>query len=380
MDRVFHSIIPSLYPFWMVSANLIARLGGMLILILIGHAFADEILGTYFALLAIIGLAVTATQAGSGPLLIRLAQAKQMRKALIVVAIRLAIALAATVTVISISNQPIVLYWPLLLMPLAAALAPDWLIAARTEFSKLSLIAVCSQITGIIIAVWAALTKASIALFAIAPAISVASLMLGALLAYRSNGPVPAQSDKPQHSNAGLIGFTLLAGFLPNLDFVLLSTDDDTVFLAQRIFLFCAGLIAAITATLFAKREVSAARDIWLIAPMAAVSGMLLLGPGFIAHLIYADPNPQLIELIQTGALWPVLMAIITRQILILQENANAKWLGWFCLLAMVGTAFVLPDTNTASEVFILVQLRLAAIIFVLIAWQRRVSLRRVRT
>lgn len=375
---MFRVITPSLYPLWMVSANLIARLGGMVILLLIGHAFADEILGTYFALLAIIGLAVTATQAGSGPLLLRLAQTNQMRMALIVIASRLAIALAATVAMISMSDQPIALYWPLLLMPLAAAIAPDWLIAAKTEFSKLSLIAVCGQITGIIIAVWAALTKASIALFAIAPAISIASLMLGALLAYRSNGLVPAQSDKPQHSNAGLIGFTLLAGFLPNLDFVMLNTVDDTVFLAQRIFLFCAGLIAAITANLFAKREVGAVRDIWLMAPMAAISGMLLQGPGFVAHLIYADPNPQLIELIRTGALWPVLMAVIARQILILQENDYAKWLGWFCLLAMVGTGFVLPQSNTASEVVILVQLRLAIVIFVLIAWQRHVSLRQV--
>lgn len=379
MDRVFQSITPSLYPLWMVSANLIARLGGMLILILIGHAFADEILGTYFALLATIGLAVTATQAGSGPLLIRVTQANQMRKALIVIAIRLAIALAATVAMISMSDQPIALYWPLLLMPLAAAIAPDWLIAARTEFSKLSLIAVCGQIAGIFIAVWAAWTKASIALFAIAPAISIASLMLGALLAYRSNNPIRARREEPQHSNVGLIGFTLLAGFLPNLDFVLLNTGDDTVFLAQRIFLFCAGLIAAITATLFARREVGAVRDVWLMAPMAAVSAMLLLGPGFVAHLIYADPNPQLIELIQTGALWPVLMAVITRQILILQESANAKWLGWLCLFAMVGTAFVLPDLNTASEVIILVQLRLAIIIFVLMAWQRHVSVRQVR-
>lgn len=379
MDRVFRVIIPSLYPLWMVSANLIARLGGMIILILIGQAFADEILGTYFALLATNGLAVTATQAGSGPLLIRLAQANQMRKALIVIAIRLAIALAATVAMISMSDQPIALYWPLLLMPLAATIAPDWLIAARTEFSKLSLIAVCGQIAGIVIAVWASWTKASIALFAIAPAISLASLLLGAFLVYCSKGPIPAQSDELPSSSKGLIGFTLLAGFLPNLDFVLLDTGDDTVFLAQRIFLFCAGLIAAITATLFAQREVGAARDIWLMAPMAAVSGMLLLGPGFVAQLIYADPNPQLIELIQTGALWPVLMAIVTRQILILQENANAKWLGWFCLLAMVGTAFVLPDPSNASEVIILVQLRLAIIIFVLIAWQRHVNLRRVR-
>lgn len=379
MDRVFQAIIPSLYPLWMVSANLIARLGGMIILILIGHAFADEILGTYFALLASIGLAVTATQAGSGPLLIRLAQANQMRKALIVIAIRLAIALAAAVAMISMSDRPIALYWPLLLMPLAAAIAPDWIIAARTEFSKLSLIAVCGQIAGIVIAVWAAWTESSIALFAIAPAISIASLMLGAFLVYRTNNPVTVKSHEPQYSNVGLIGFTLLAGFLPNLDFVVLNTGDDTVFLAQRIFLFCAGLIAAITATLFAKREVGAARDIWLLAPMAAVSGMLLLAPGFVAHLIYADPNPQLIELIQTGALWPVLMAIITRQILNLQENDYAKWLGWLCLLAMVGTAFVLPDPSNASEVIILVQLRLAAILFVLMAWQRHIRLRRIR-
>lgn len=378
MDRVFQTIIPLLYPLWMVSANLIARLGGMITLILVGHAFADEILGTYFALLATIGLAVTATQAGSGPLLFRLAQANQMRKALILIAIRLAIALAAAVAMISMSDQPIALYWPLLLMPVAAALAPDWLIAARTEFSKLSLIAVCGQIAGIVVAVWAAWTKASIALFAIAPVISIASLMLGALLVYCSKDPIPTQSDEPPSSSTGLIGFTLLAGFLPNLDFVLLNTGDDTVFLAQRIFLFCAGLIAAITATLFAKREVGTARDIWLLAPMAAVSGMLLLSPGFVAHLIYADPNPQLIELIRTGALWPVLVAVITRQILILQENANAKWLGWLCLFAMVGTGFVLPQSNTASEVVILVQLRLAIVIFVLIAWQRHVSLRQV--
>lgn len=363
----------------MISANVIARLGGMVILILIGHAFADEIFGTYFALLATVGLAVTATQAGSGPLLVRLAQAKQMHQAVFVMAIRLAIALAATVAVISISDQPITLYWPLLLMPIAAALAPDWLIAARTDFSKLSIIAVCGQLTGIMVAVYATWTQANISLFAIAPAISIASLMLGILFACQSNIPILAQSDTSPSSRAGLIGFTLLAGFLPNLDFVLLGNGDETVFLAQRIFLFCAGLIAAITATLFAKRETGAARDIWLITPMAAVSGMLLLWPNVVAQLIYADPGLQLIELLQIGAFWPVLMACVTRQILILQENSNAAWLAWFCLLGMIGTAFTMPQAHTSSEVIVLVQLRLAILALVLMAWQRHISLRQVR-
>jgi len=183
MDKPRHTFSHYLSPLWLVSANLIARLGGMIILVLIGHAFSSEMLGSYFSMLALIGLAVTATQAGSGPLLIRFAQSGRHRFAWGGVSIRLLIAMIATAIVMITTDDPFTTYWPLILMPIAAALSPDWMIAARTEFSRLGAIAVIAQLAGILMALWAVMFDHSIVLFAIAPSLSVAGLIASSVLA-----------------------------------------------------------------------------------------------------------------------------------------------------------------------------------------------------
>ena len=82
-----------LYPLWLLIANLVARLGGMVILLLIGHHFAPDQLAGYFTALATIGLVVTIAQAGCGPLLIRLYQTRQMKVVLAICALRVALAM-----------------------------------------------------------------------------------------------------------------------------------------------------------------------------------------------------------------------------------------------------------------------------------------------
>ncbi|MEQ9346649.1 MAG: hypothetical protein RIG26_09425 [Thalassospira sp.] len=376
-----HKLSQSLYPLWLVSANLIARLGGMIILVMIGHAFASDMLGTYFSILALVGLAVTATQAGSGPLLIRFAQSNHYRSALGIVIIRLLIAVIATQIVMISTNQPLITYWPLILMPMAAALSPDWMIAARTEFSRLGAIAVIAQLAGISMAIWAVMFDHAIALFAIAPSISIAGLIASTVLAVNPSKPQPV--FPPGHSSNqattfGLIGFTLLAGCLPNLDFVLLGQDNDALFMAQRVFLFCAGLLAAIASTLFAKRQSGALRDVWLFFPMAAISLVLMIAPDQVAMLIYATPSPELIEVLQHGALWPLLLALLTRQILTLQEMQTAAWLGWACLVVLIATALLISPITAATDVIVFAQYRLGLLIVVLVAWSAITSKRRV--
>ncbi|WP_417625299.1 hypothetical protein [Paremcibacter congregatus] len=380
-NKTRHKLSQTLYPLWLVSANLIARLGGMIILVMIGHVFASGMLGAYFSMLALVGLAVTATQAGSGPLLIRFAQSNRYRSALGIVIIRIIIAVIATAIVMTFTNQPLATYWPLILMPMAAALSPDWLIAARTEFSRLGLIAVIAQLVGISTAIWAVMFDHAIALFAIAPSISIAGQIVSSVLAGTPSKPHPTfpPDHTPSRSTTfGLSGFTLLAGCLPNLDFVLLGQDNDALFMAQRIFLFCAGLLAAIASTLFAKRQSGTLRDVWLLFPMAAISLVLTVAPDQVAMLIYAAPSPELIAVLQHGALWPLLLALLTRQILALQEMANAAWLGWACLTVLIATASLISPIMAATDVIVFAQYRLGLLILVLIAWSTITSKRRV--
>ncbi|BDW88142.1 hypothetical protein [Thalassospira tepidiphila] len=355
---------------------MIARLGGMAILVLIGHAYSESDLGTYFQLLAMVGLAVTATQAGSGPLLVRLAQNAAFGQAIHVVATRFLIAGFAAILIVTTTSVPLALYWPLILIPFAAALSPDWMIAAKTRFSRLGMIAVIGQACGIMVAVWASLNPSDVALYLISPAVSLASLALATAFAFEQSSTKAPMA--PTGSVFGLVGFTLLAGFLPNLDFVLLGTDSDPLFLAQRVFLFCAGLIAAIASTLFAKNEVGQIRDIWLLAPMVLIAGLLLFLPGKLADLFFASPSDDLITILQIGAAWPVLMAFIARQILILQEISAVKWLGWGCLALMIISALAMPPRDLAPDIMMLIELRLACLVLVLMACQKVATRRQV--
>ena len=370
MDRIAHSLYPLLYPLWLIGANLTARAGGMIILLILGHGFAANQLGYYFAMLAVVGLGVTAAQAGTGPLLIRLQQAGNLRWAMACVVLRAIISLGAILwIVVEMGTDTLSQYWPLLLMPITAALSPDWIISARTEFSRISMIALIAQIAGIGTAAWAAHASNPDWLFAVAPAISVASLISSIIFAFnpakdRTTEP-PEHAALSQQSCFGMIGFTLLAGVLPNLDFVLLSSDT-TLFLAQRIFLICAAFLAAISGALFAKQQPGHLRDIWLIAPMAAASLVLWIWPDGVAALIYTKPSDALITLLQTGALWPILLALLSRQILILQEHPSAMWVGWLCLCGMILSAALLPAPAEPSDILILMQLRLALLLSLL--------------
>lgn len=384
MDRwqtIIKTGLSSLYPLWLIGANLIARLGGMVILILIGHAYSQADLGTYFQLLATIGLAVTATQAGSGPLLVRLAQNGVWGRAMLVVALRVLIAGGASALIIATTDLPIGQYWPLVLIPFAAAVSPDWILSAQTRFSRLGIIAVFAQGGGIMVAIWAAFSHSHLALYLIAPAVSLASLALATAFACENS---PSDPTTPKvignGSTFGLVGFTLLAGFVPNLDFVLLAANNDPLFLAQRIFLFCAGLIATISATLFARNEAGKLRDIWLLVPMAFISGMLFFLPDRLAGLFYASPSEGLIHVLQIGAAWPILMACVARQILILQEISTVKWLGWVCLALMIIIGSAIPMPDTASNIMMLIEWRLACLVLVLMACQKMATRRQVMT
>ena len=370
MDRIAHSLYPLFYPLWLIAANLTARAGGMIILLILGHGFAANQLGDYFAMLAMVGLGVTAAQAGTGPLLIRLQQAGNLRWAMACVVLRAIIALGAILWIIvEMGTDTLSQYGPLLLMPITAALSPDWIISARTEFSRINMIALIAQMAGIGMAAWAAHASNPDLLFAVAPAISVASLISSIIFAFnpakdRTTEP-PEHAALSQQSCFGMIGFTLLAGVLPNLDFVLLSSDT-TLFLAQRIFLICAAFLAAISGALFAKQQPGHLRDIWLIAPMVAASLTLWIWPDGVAALIYAKPSDALITLLQTGAIWPILLALLSRQILILQEHPSAMWVGWLCLCGMILSAALLPAPSQASDTVILMQVRLALLLALL--------------
>lgn len=351
----------------------------MVILVLIGHAYSQADLGTYFQLLAMIGLAVTATQAGSGPLLVRLAQRRTFRPALFIVVLRLLIAMIASALITLTTSLPFGHYWPLILIPLAAALSPDWLIAAKTRFSRLGLTAVTGQACGIVAALWASMTHAPSALYLIAPAISLASFALATMFAFERSPTRSLETVPTKNGDAfGLVGFTLLAGFLPNLDFVLLGAEHHQLFLAQRIFLFCAGLIAAIASALFAKQQTGRLRDVWLLMPMAFVSGLLFFFPGALAKIVYHDPSNDLISVLQIGAVWPIMLALCTRQILILQETSAFRWVGWLCLALMIISAFGMPIFTASTDIMALIVFRMTCLILILVACQKVLTKRQV--
>ena len=374
-----HRLYSHLYPLWLVIANLVARLGGMITLLLVGHHFAPDQLAGYFTAFATIGLAVTIAQAGCGPLLIRLYQTSQIKVIVTICALRVTLALAATAFVITATDIPLS---PILLMPLAAALAPDWIITGRGQLSQIALIAVFGQIAGIITAVIAIATNSNLALFAIAPAISFASLIAGFLLALREQATQQAVARKLTGNHAiNLIGFILLAGALPNLDFVLLGQNlpdaaHDNLMLGQRIFLITSAIIASISTALFAKRQSGLLRDIWLITPPLATTAILLFIPETLALLFYGTTNADLVTLLRTGAFWPVLLAMISRQILISQETENRLFPGWLCLALLVVSGLLLPAFPHETDALIVMQLRLTICLFLMLICHRSPILR----
>ncbi|WP_404425521.1 hypothetical protein [Thalassospira australica] len=374
-----HRLYSHLYPLWLVIANLVARLGGMITLLLVGHHFAPDQLAGYFTALATIGLAVTIAQAGCGPLLIRLYQTSQIKVIVTICALRVTLALAATAFVITTTDIPLS---PILLMPLAAALAPDWIITGRGQLSQIALIAVFGQIAGIITAVIAIATNSNLTLFAIAPAISLASLIAGFLLALREQATQQAVARKLTGNHAiNLIGFILLAGALPNLDFVLLGQNlpdaaHDNLMLGQRIFLITSAIIASISTALFAKRQSGLLRDIWLITPPLATTAILLFIPETLALLFYGTTNADLVTLLRTGAFWPALLAMISRQILISQETENRLFPGWLCLALLVVSGLLLPAFPHETDALIVMQLRLTICLFLMLICHRSPILR----
>ena len=387
IDKIILAITANLFPLWMVGANLIARLGGMIILLLIGHGFAPDILGGYFAILAMTGLAVTATQAGTGPLLIRLVQTGAHTTAILVVTLRLLVAFAAIALLVTRPEFDLPIHWPFVIMPIAAALSPDWIITARTAFSRLGQIAVIAQLAGIGAAFLAVATNNNFILFTIAPAISVAAFTASICFAARLRSKPQTRLVAPApdiKQTCGLIGFTLLAGFLPNLDFVLLGDGSHALFLAQRVFLFCAGLITAIAATLFAKRQEGPVRECWLFVPMASVTILLLFFPDLIAHLIYAAPDMHLVAILRTGAFWPLLLAIIIRQCLVLQESGRVIWLGWLLLILLFVTLPLFSEPmktpGLLANLMIIAQIRLGVLCVILAGCQVWLMRKDVRT
>ena len=241
------------------------------------------------------------------------------------------------------------------------------------------MIAVAGQVCGIVAALWASVTHAPLTLYLIAPTVSLASFALATIFAFERSPNRSVETVPTKNGDAfGLVGFTLLAGFLPNLDFVLLGPEHHHLFLAQRIFLFCAGLIAAIASALFAKQQTGRLRDIWLFMPMAFVSGLLFFFPGALAMIVYHDPSNDLISVLQIGALWPIMLALCTRQILILQETSAFRWVGWLCLALMIISAFGMPIFTASTDIMALIVFRMTCLILILFACQKVLTKRQV--
>ena len=293
--------------------------------------------------------------------------------------LRVALAFVATAFVITTTDIPLS---PILLMPLAAALATDWIITGRGQLSQITLIAVLGQVAGVVIAIIAIATDSNLALFAIAPAVSLTSLIAGSLFALREQAPQQTAVSKLTRKYViNIIGFTLLAGALPNLDFVLLGQNlpdgaRDNLMLAQRIFLITAAIIASISAALFAKRQAGLLRDIWLITPPLAITAILLFIPETLVLLFYGTTNADLVTLLRTGAFWPVFLAMISRQTLISQETENRLFPGWLCLALLIFSGPVLPAFTHEVDTMIVMQLRLTFCLILILVCHRNPILR----
>ncbi|MDP2698714.1 hypothetical protein [Thalassospira sp.] len=353
-----------LAPVWMMMATGLARAGGLVILLILGRHFSAGLLAPYFNALIMAGVGVTIIQAGCGPLLVRLAQTAQHRILLMLLGLRLI--LAGMVIVILAPMLPLAT-WPVLLMPICAALAPDWLMTARLQFSRLTLLAAIAQLAGIVMAVFAVGSDSVNGLVWCAPIISlVACLGAGCFAVSNHPLPVPKLAPLPARTIMTLVVMTLLAGLLPNLDIALLagklsSADHTALMMAHRLVLLASALFAGIASALFAQKSVGWRRDIWLLLPGVLIALPMLILPDMVIRVIYQNPVAGLAELLRIASLWPLLTGFVLRQILVWQENPGGLWPAIAALLLFVGGAVVLalmPEW-TAQTVLIAMTVKL---------------------
>ncbi|WP_339780026.1 hypothetical protein [uncultured Thalassospira sp.] len=375
-------------PLWMIAATVLNRAGGWIMVLILGHAIAPGLLADYFSAIVTIGVAVSLTQAGCGPLLVRLAQNRQRQAIIAIVMLRIGLALTAIV-LLAPRLPPVA--WPVLIMPLAAALSPDWIITARLQFHRILAIGSLGQIAGIAIALYASTSANGVAwLYACAPAISLTSCLASAF------GAGSGRHDIAQNAGASantlnikiwpqLVLFTLLAGLLPNIDIAFVQSalppgDHDVLMLVHRLLLLCAAGFSAISGVLFAQKQTGAGRDIWLLLPASFIALGLLVLPDTALTLLFGHSTEQSADILRIAAPWPLLLALVLRQVLILQEHPGHLPLAALALAICVSSAWALAQLGSASSILVAMNTKLAvlAVLFVVATrfniWQRQPS------
>jgi uncharacterized protein involved in response to NO len=106
------------------------------------------------------------------------------------------------------------------------------------------------------------------------------------------------------------------------------------------------------------------------------MTAILLMLPETLALLFYSTVNVNLVALLRTGAFWPVLLAMVSRQILISQETENQFFPGWICLALMVVTGVLLPASPHETDAVIIMQLRLSLCLLLIAICHRNPILR----
>jgi hypothetical protein len=366
-------------PLWMIAATVLNRAGGWIMVLILGHAIAPGLLADYFSAIVTIGVAVSLTQAGCGPLLVRLAQNRQRQAIIAIVMLRIALALAA-ILILAPRLPPVA--WPVLIMPLAAALSPDWIITARLQFHRILTIGCLGQIAGIATALYASTSANGAAwLYACAPAISLTSCLASAFGAGSGRHDI-AQNDGASANTLNikiwpqLVLFTLLAGLLPNIDIAFVQSslppgDHDVLMLVHRLLLLCAAGFSAIS---------GAGRDIWLLLPASFIALGLLVLPDTALTLLFGHSTEQSADILRLAAPWPLLLALVLRQVLILQEHPGHLPLAALALGICVSSAWALAQLGSASSILVAMNAKLAvlAVLFVVATrfniWQRQPS------
>ncbi len=355
-------------PLWMIASTVLNRAGGFLIILILGHGFAPDVLADYFAALVAIGVAVSFAQAGCGPLLVRLAQYRQSWSVALIVMVRVTIASIA-IALIAPTLPPRA--WPVLIMPLAASLSPDWLVSARLQFNKILLIGALGQVAGIMVALYAAiLTTMPAWLYATAPAISLTSGLASLYFALgKTNTAAPSAATSPRHLPAKrwpqLIIFTLLAGLLPNIDMALLpaslpSGAQNALLLVHRVLLISAALIAAISSVLFAQNRQGGGRDKWLLWPALGMAMTLIIFPQLALTLLFGHSGDAETGLLRMAAFWPLLLALVSRQFLVLQEQSGHFRTACLAGLILLTGAVIIPLCESAANILMAMNIKLA--------------------
>ncbi|WP_417844524.1 hypothetical protein [Thalassospira sp.] len=369
-------------PLWMIAATVLNRAGGFIMVLILGHAIAPGLLADYFSALVSIGVAVSITQAGCGPLLVRLAQNRQQTAILGIVSLRIILALIA-ITFLAPALPPVA--WPVLIMPLAAALSPDWMITARLQFHRILWIGGLGQLAGIVTALYAGTTSnGAVWIYACAPAISATSCLASAFWAWSGR-------RKPRQGRANtspglpslnikiwpqLVLFTLLAGLLPNIDVAFLQSslpqsDHDALMLVHRLLLLCAAGFSAISGVLFARKQTGFARDVWLVLPACGITLALLVLPDMALSVLFGHSPVNNADILRIAAPWPLLLAIVLRHILIVQERAGHLLLAVVAVVLCVGGAGVLAQCGAVATIIMAMNVKLALLAGLLICAPR---------